>query len=162
MAEKAMVNGTSALRIITIEAAQEPKTVKLRVAAYVRVSSSSDDQKNSFEAQLRYYNALIDHKENWTMVDLYADEGITGTSAQKRKDFQHLLSDCRKGKIDRMLTKSVSRFAQNTVDCLGYIRTLRELGIAVIFEKKDLLTEKAPEYCGISALFNGSWCLFGV
>ena len=105
MAEKAMVNGTSALWVITIEASEQPQDIKLRVAAYARVSSSSEDQKNSFEAQLRYYDALISGKENWTMVDLYADEGITGTSAQKRKDFQRLLSDCRKGKIDRVLTK---------------------------------------------------------
>ena len=87
MAEKAMVNGTSALWVITIEASEQPQDIKLRVAAYARVSSSSEDQKNSFEAQLRYYDALISGKENWTMVDLYADEGITGTSAQKRKDF---------------------------------------------------------------------------
>ena len=140
MAEKAMVNGTSALRIITIEAAQEPKTVKLRVAAYVRVSSSSDDQKNSFEAQLRYYNALIDHKENWTMVDLYADEGITGTSAQKRKDFQRLLSDYRRGKIDRVLTKSVSRFARNTKECLEAIQKLKQLGIGILFKEQNIDT----------------------
>lgn len=140
MPEKTLVNGTSALRIITIEAAERPQEVKLRVAAYARVSSSSEDQKHSFEAQLRYYDALIDRKENWTMVDLYADEGITGTSAEKRKDFQRLLSDCRKGKIDRVLTKSVSRFARNTKECLEAIRELKQLGIGILFEEQNIDT----------------------
>ena len=142
MAEKAMVNGTSALRVITIEAAEKPQEVKLRVAAYARVSSSSEDQKNSFEAQLRYYDTLISSKENWTMVDLYADEGITGTSAQKRKDFQRLLSDCRKGKIDRVLTKSVSRFARNTKECLEAIRELKQLGVGILFEEQNIDTSQ--------------------
>ena len=140
MAEKAMVNGTSALQVITIEASEQPQAVKLRVAAYARVSSPSEDQKHSFEAQLRRYSALISAKENWTMVDLYADEGITGTSAQKRKDFQRLLSDCRKGKIDRVLTKSVSRFARNTKECLEAIRELKQLGIGILFEEQNIDT----------------------
>lgn len=140
MAEKAMINGTSALRVITIEAAEKPQTMKLRVAAYARVSSPSEDQKHSFEAQLRYYDTLISGKENWTMVDLYADEGITGTSAQKRKDFQRLLSDCRMGKIDRVLTKSVSRFARNTKECLEAIRELKQLGIGIYFEEQKIDT----------------------
>lgn len=140
MAEKALVNGTSALRVITIEASERPQDIKLRVAAYARVSSPSEDQKHSFEAQLRYYDALISGKENWTMVDLYADEGITGTSAQKRKDFQRLLSDCRKGKIDRVLTKSISRFARNTKECLEAIRELKQLGIGIYFEEQKIDT----------------------
>lgn len=140
MTEKALVNGTSALRVITIEASDRPQAIKLRVAAYARVSSPSEDQKHSFEAQLRYYDALISGKENWTMVDLYADEGITGTSAEKRKDFQRLLSDCRKGKIDRVLTKSVSRFARNTKECLEAIRELKQLGIGIYFEEQKIDT----------------------
>ncbi len=140
MAEKAVTNGTSALRVITIEANNQPETVKLRVAAYARVSSPSEDQKHSFEAQLRYYDTLISGKENWTMVDLYADEGITGTSAQKRKDFQRLLSDCRRGKIDRVLTKSISRFARNTKECLEAIRELKQLGIGIYFEEQKIDT----------------------
>lgn len=140
MAEKVMINGTSALRVITIEASDRPQAIKLRVAAYARVSSPSEDQKHSFEAQLRYYDALISGKENWTMVDLYADEGITGTSAQKRKDFQRLLSDCRRGKIDRVLTKSVSRFARNTKECLEAIRELKQLGIGIYFEEQKIDT----------------------
>lgn len=135
-----MINGTSALRVITIEAAEKPQAMKLRVAAYARVSSPSEDQKHSFEAQLRYYDTLISGKKNWTMVDLYADEGITGTSAEKRKDFQRLLSDCRKGKIDRVLTKSVSRFARNTKECLEAIRELKQLGIGIYFEEQKIDT----------------------
>ncbi len=140
MAEKATVSGTSALRVITIEATEKPQAIKLRVAAYARVSSSSEDQKHSYGAQLRYYDTLIDRKENWTMVDLYADEGITGTSAEKRKDFQRLLADCRKGKIDRVLTKSVSRFARNAKECLETIRELKQLGIGILFEEQNIDT----------------------
>lgn len=140
MAEKATVSGTSALRVITIEATEKPQAIKLRVAAYARVSSSSEDQKHSYGAQLRYYDTLIDRKENWTMVDLYADEGITGTSAEKRKDFRRLLADCRKGKIDRVLTKSVSRFARNAKECLETIRELKQLGISIYFEEQNIDT----------------------
>ena len=113
MAEKATVSGTSALRVITIEATEKPQAIKLRVAAYARVSSSSEDQKHSYGAQLRYYDTLIDRKENWTMVDLYADEGITGTSARKRPEFLRMIRQCRQKKIDLVLVKSISRFARN-------------------------------------------------
>lgn len=141
MPEKTLVSGTSALqRVITIAPTVQPQNIKLRVAAYARVSSSSEDQKHSFEAQLRYYDTLISGKENWVMVDLYADEGITGTSAEKRKDFQRLLSDCRKGKIDRVLTKSVSRFARNTKECLEAIRELKQLGVNIYFEEQSIDT----------------------
>ena len=141
MAENKLVNGTSALRrVITIEAAERPQTAKLRVAAYARVSSSSEEQLHSYAAQLNYYNTLISGKENWIMVDLYADEGITGTSAEKRKEFQRLLSDCRKGKIDRVLVKSVSRFARNTKECLEAIRELKQLGVGITFEEQGIDT----------------------
>ena len=115
MAEKKMTDGSAALqekqyRVITIEATQKPADLKLRVAAYTRVSSASEDQLNSFAAQNRYYTDLIAGKEHWSMVDVYADEGITGTSAEKRPDFQRLLADCRRGLIDRVLVKSISRF----------------------------------------------------
>lgn len=141
MSEKTLINGTSALqRVITIAATEQPQTVKLRVAAYARVISPSEDQKHSFAAQLRHYDDLISGNENWVMVDLYADEGITGTSAKKRKDFQRLLSDCRKGKIDRVLTKSVSRFARNTTECLEAIRELKQLGIGIVFKEQNIDT----------------------
>ena len=126
--------------VIVIDATEHPREVKLRVAAYCRVSSDSDDQLNSFAAQNQYYTTLIASKENWALVDIYADEGITGTSAQKRADFQRLMADCRRGLIDRVLTKSVSRFARNTKECLEAIRELKALGIGVQFEKEHLDT----------------------
>ena len=113
-----------------------------RVAAYVRVSSDSEDQLNSFAAQNHYYTSLISAKENWDMVDIYADRGITGTSAEKRDDFQRMLSDCRRGLIDRVLCKSISRFARNTTECLEAIRELKSLGIGITFEKEHIDTTK--------------------
>lgn len=140
-----MTDGSMALqekrcRVITIDATEKPQDIKLRVAAYARVSSASDDQLNSFAAQNRYYTALISGKENWAMVDIYADEGITGTSAEKREDFQRLLADCRRGLIDRVLVKSISRFARNTKECLEALRELKLLGVSVYFEKENIDT----------------------
>lgn len=126
--------------VIVIEAAQRPETQKLRVAAYCRVSSDSSDQMNSFAAQMNYYTTLISGKANWTLVDLYADAGISGTSAKKRPDFQRLLSDCRKGRIDKVLVKSISRFARNTMDCLKTIRELKAIGVGVCFEEQNIDT----------------------
>lgn len=144
MVEK-QIDGSMALaekeyRIITIEATEKEQTAELRVAAYARVSSASDDQLNSFAAQNRYYTTLISGKENWHLVDIYADEGITGTSAEKRPDFQRLLADCRRGKIDRVLVKSISRFARNTKECLEATRELKALGIGICFEKENIDT----------------------
>lgn len=127
-------------RVITIDPTKATQNTKLRVAAYARVSSSSDDQLNSFAAQNRYYTDLIAGKESWVLVDIYADEGITGTSAEKRDDFQRLLSDCRRGRIDRVLVKSISRFARNTKECLEALRELKLLGISVQFEKESIDT----------------------
>ena len=112
----------------------------LRVAAYCRVSSDSDDQLHSFGVQTDYYTKLIDENPLWTLVDIYADEGITGTSMKKRDDFNRMIADCKKGKIDRILTKSVSRFARNTVDCLETVRLLSGLGISILFEKEQIDT----------------------
>ena len=128
--------------VIVIEAALRPEAEKLRVAAYCRVSSDSSDQLNSFMAQLNYYTALISGKENWTLADLYADEGISGTSAEKRPDFQRLLSDCRRGRIDKVLVKSISRFARNTRDCLETVRELKSIGVGVYFEEQNIDTSK--------------------
>ncbi len=145
MAKNKLTDGSTALqekqtRVITIEATEKPRDIKLRVAAYTRVSSASDDQLNSFAAQNRYYTTLISGKENWKLVDIYADEGITGTSAEKREDFQRLLADCRRGLIDRVLVKSISRFARNTKECLEALRELKLLGISVYFEKENIDT----------------------
>ncbi|MDE7219650.1 MAG: recombinase family protein [Oscillospiraceae bacterium] len=129
-------------KVIVIEAAQRPEAQKLRVAAYCRVSSDSSDQMNSFAAQLNYYTTLISGKDNWTMTDIYADAGISGTSAQKRPDFQRLLSDCRRGRVDKVLVKSISRFARNAADCLETIRELKAIGVGVCFEEQGIDTSE--------------------
>lgn len=129
-----------ARKAIVIPASQAPEEIRLWVAAYCRVSSDSEDQRNSFAAQNAYYTEFVAGKENWTLVDIYADEGITGTSAKKRPDFQRLLTDCRKGKIDKVLVKSISRFARNTKDCLEATRELKALGISVVFEEQNIDT----------------------
>lgn len=125
---------------ITIIPAKNRADEIVRTAAYARVSSDSSDQLNSFAAQIRYYTELLQNSVNTVFVDMYADEGITGTSAEKRTEFQRMMSDCRKGKIDRILTKSVSRFARNTQDSLEAIRELKSLGISVYFERENLET----------------------
>lgn len=127
-------------RKITIIPASAPNAVKLRVAAYCRVSSDSEDQLNSFATQNSYYSSLFSNKENLTLVDIYADEGITGTSAEKREDFQRLMCDCRQGKIDKVYAKSISRFARNTKDCLEATRELKTMGIGVVFEEQHIDT----------------------
>lgn len=113
---------------------------QLRVAAYCRVSTDSEEQLTSYEAQRTYYTDKIMSNPEWTMAGLFADEGITGTSAQKRPEFLRMIRQCRQKKIDLVLTKSISRFARNTVDSLKYIRVLKELGIAVIFEEQNINT----------------------
>ena len=112
----------------------------LRVAAYCRVSSSSDDQLNSYNSQLTYYSHKFEKSETECLIDIYADEGISGTCEEKRTEFLRLIEDCRKGKIDRVYTKSISRFARNTRDCLKNIRELTSLGITVMFEKENIDT----------------------
>ena len=129
-------------KIITIEPNSVTASSKLRVAAYARVSSNSEDQINSFEAQRRHFDTLIRSKSEWAMVELYADEGITGTSVDKRDGFLRMMADCRKGLIDRVLTKSISRFARNTAECLEAIRELKILGVSVYFEEQHLDTQK--------------------
>ena len=114
----------------------------LRVAAYCRVSSDSDDQMHSFGVQTEYYKKLIGENPLWTLADIYADEGITGTSMKKRDEFNRMIADCKRGKIDRILTKSVSRFARNTVDCLETVRLLSGLGVSILFEKEQIDTAK--------------------
>lgn len=112
----------------------------LRVAAYCRVSADSDDQINSFIAQMHYYYNFIQQSENMELVDVYADEGISGTSVAKRDEFNRMIADCKAGKIDRIYVKSVSRFARNALDCLEYIRLLKENGVSVFFENDGIDT----------------------
>jgi len=135
----------TAPRVIIIPANPElarEKAVKRqqRVAAYCRVSTDEEEQLTSYEAQQTYYTDKIMTNPDWTMAGLFADQGITGTSARKRPEFLRMIRQCKQKKIDIVLTKSISRFARNTVDCLHYIRALRELGIAVIFEKEGINT----------------------
>ena len=131
-------------------AANENAAGIVRVAAYCRVSSNSEDQLNSYAAQIRAYSELINGTEGWQLVDIYADEGITGTRADKREDFKRLMRDCHAGKIDKVLVKSISRFARNTYDCLSALRELRLLGISVCFEKENIDTETLTDELAVS------------
>lgn len=131
---------------------------KKRVCAYCRVSTDSREQQNSFSAQLEYYKALIEAREDWEFAGIYADEARSGTKLQKRDDFLRMMKDCEDGRIDMIITKSVTRFARNTVDSIQAIRRLKELGIAVFFEKENInsLSEKSEQMLTIlSSLAQG-------
>lgn len=114
------------------------KEEKKRTAAYCRVSSSSEEQLHSYAAQVKYYTDMLINDKSCELVGIYADEGVSGTSAKKRPQFMALIEECRAGKIDSIITKSVSRFGRNTVDTLFYTRELKALGIDVYFEKENL------------------------
>ena len=111
-----------------------------RVAAYCRVSTDSEEQLTSYQNQMRVYTEMIAARKEWEFAGLYADEGISGTRADKRPEFQRMIRDCQNGKIDYIITKSVSRFARNTVECLEYIRSLKAQGIGIFFEEQNTLT----------------------
>ena len=119
----------------------KPKTIK-RVAVYARVSTDDPNQTSSYELQKNHYEDMVRRKENWELVDIYADEGISGTSLQHRDSFIRMLHDCQAGKIDLIVTKSVSRFARNIVDCIGYVRQLKASAppIGVFFETENIFT----------------------
>lgn len=142
MSGKEKTNGSLAMapQVITIPAASQENTRKLRVAAYARVSSNSEDQKHSFTAQNAYFSKLITDNPDWKLADIYADQGITGTSIDKRDDFLRMMEDCRKGRIDRILVKSSSRFARNTKESLEAVRELAALGVSVYFEEQNIDT----------------------
>ncbi|MBQ9015967.1 MAG: recombinase family protein [Firmicutes bacterium] len=130
-----------------IEATKAPERLadrtprrKLKVAAYCRVSTDLKEQESSYEAQCTHYTRYIQEQEGWDFAGLYADEGISGTGTKKRTQFRQMIEDCEKGRIDMVVTKSISRFARNTVDCLQTIRSLKALGIAVFFEKENINT----------------------
>ena len=103
----------------------------MRVAAYCRVSKDNEEQASSYESQIQHYTEYINSKPEWVMVRVYADEGISATSTKGREEFNAMIEDCKKGLIDMILTKSISRFARNTVDCLNYIRMLKGMNIPV-------------------------------
>ena len=113
---------------------------KRRVAAYARVSTRDEEQRNSYEAQVDHYTRYIQNNAEWEFAGVYADRGITGTSTKKREHFNDMIEDALAGKIDLIITKSVSRFARNTVDSLTTIRTLKERGIEVFFEEQNIYT----------------------
>ena len=124
----------------TISANQNKVNKKCRVAAYCRVSTEKEEQENSLENQIRYYKNKIENTTNWTLVDIFADFGISGMNDKNRLEFQRMIEMCDKGKIDLIVTKSISRFARNTVDCLTYVRKLKANNIGVIFEKEGINT----------------------
>ena len=110
------------------------------MAAYCRVSTAQDEQLLSYENQLRYYKDYIENNPKYEFAGIYADEGISATGTKNRDDFKRMISDCRLGRIDRIITKSISRFARNTLDCLNYVRELKALGIGIFFEKENIDT----------------------
>lgn len=137
-----LAQGEMRVVVIPAKSCEENKQAAkcLRVAAYCRVSTDDEEQKTSYEVQIGYYTEKINQNPEWQMAGIFADEGISGTQAKKRPEFLKMIRLCRQRKIDIILTKSLSRFARNTVDSLGYIRELRALGIAVISEKENINT----------------------
>ena len=115
-------------------------TRKRRVAGYARVSTDSDEQFTSYEAQVDYYTKFIQSKPEWDFVNVYTDEGISGCNTKRREGFKEMIADALDGKIDLIVTKSVSRFARNTVDSLVTIRKLKENGVECYFEKEGIFT----------------------
>ncbi len=135
---------------------------KRRAAGYARVSTDHEDQATSYEAQVDYYTNYIKSRDDWEFVSIYTDEGISATSTKKREGFKRMIADAKAGKIDLIITKSVSRFARNTVDSLTTVRELKDMGIEIYFEKKDFYTATSPENAAVTALSRVSWCLGGV
>jgi DNA invertase Pin-like site-specific DNA recombinase len=131
-------NGLKAIR--QVQHAPPPIISLLRVAAYCRVSSDSEDQRHSYAAQIKYYTEHIGQQSNWVLADIYCDEAVTGTKTDKRDDLKRLVTDARRGKIDRVLVKSISRFARNTYDSLALARLLKSYGVSVYFEEQDIDT----------------------
>lgn len=135
------------VRIIPVTAAQpdfDDDSTPKRVAVYARVSTGDPRQTSSYELQKNYYESQVQKHPNWTLVSIYADEGLSGTSIQKRKEFNRMIQDCKAGKIDLILTKSISRFARNYVDCGQIVRELMDLNppVGVRFESENLFTLK--------------------
>ena len=130
------------MNVIDITSELQATNSKIRLAAYCRVSSDSADQLHSFASQIRYYKDYERKNPRYQLVDIYADEGITGTSMVKRDEFNRMIRDCKKGKIDRIIVKSVSRFARNTQELLTAVRMLKEIGVSVCFEEQDIDTDK--------------------
>ena len=118
-------------------------TKKLRVAAYARVSTDKDDQANSLDNQRTYFASYITRHEGWQLVNVFYDEGISGTQTKKRKGFMEMITEAESGEIDLIITKEVSRFARNTVDTLSYTRELKKFGVGVIFTLDNIDTRQS-------------------
>lgn len=119
------------------------ETRKIRVAAYCRVSTDTEEQATSYQAQIAHYEEVIHRNPEWVFAGIYADDGISATSTKHREQFHQMIQDCMDGKIDMLITKSISRFARNTVDCLNYIRQLKAQNIPIYFEKESINTMDA-------------------
>ncbi len=137
------------IRTVHHEGIRHPKTdhydsgvKKKRIAAYCRVSTLQEEQDLYCKAQKRYYQALFENREDCELIGIYGDEGISGRLACKRPGFLKMMNDCRKGKVDEIHTRSVSRFARNYAECIEYVRELNQLGIPVCFEKENLNTSE--------------------
>lgn len=124
----------------TVKQSEQPK---LRVAAYCRVSTDSDEQETSYDAQVTHYTEYIQSNPEWMLAGIFADDGISGTNTKKRDEFNRMIDECMAGNIDMIITKSISRFARNTLDCLQYIRQLKDKNIPVYFEKESINTMDA-------------------
>ncbi|MDD2591964.1 MAG: recombinase family protein [Erysipelotrichaceae bacterium] len=124
----------------TVKKSEQPK---LRVAAYCRVSTDSDEQETSYDAQVTHYTEYIQKNPEWMLAGIFADDGISGTNTKKRDEFNRMIDECMTGNIDMIITKSISRFARNTLDCLQYIRQLKDKNIPVYFEKESINTMDA-------------------
>ena len=125
---------------------------KVRVAAYCRVSSNSADQQNSYANQIRVYTSLIQRKKEWELVEIFADEGLSGMNAQNRTEFQRMIKMCEQHQIDLIVTKSVSRFARNAKESLEYVRKLKLLGVGVQFERESTPWHSEMRCCSIPSL----------
>lgn len=124
----------------TVSVAEQVKKEyrQLRVVAYCRVSTKQEEQLNSYAVQVKHYTERINSEPKWVLVGIYADKGITGTSTKKRDEFNKMIRKCKQGKVDMIITKSIARFARNTVDCLKYTRMLKDLGVDVYFEEQGI------------------------
>lgn len=146
-----------AKKVTVIKAAKEQKHTqeerRLKVCGYARVSTGSQAQATSYTAQVEYYTEKIESNPLWEFAGVYADEGISGTNVKHRDEFQMMISDCEDGNIDLILTKSITRFARNTVECIQTIRKLKEIGVGIYFEKENIntLSEKSELFITILA-----------
>lgn len=140
---------------------KEENKPKLRVAAYCRVSTDSDEQAGSYEVQVQHYTEYIGRNKEWKLAGTYTDDGISGTNTKEREGFNEMIDDCMAGKVDLIITKSISRFARNTIDCLKYVRQLREKNIAIIFEKENINTLDRGIW-GAAPYYHGFACTAGI